>query len=177
MSTKPTTDKLEDVKAIEEVQEETAAEAAGQLATSEDGDLTFSDADEDLDSEDSLTFSNGVIEKIVAIAVREVDGVLGMKGGFINRVQETFGAADPTKGVTVEVMPDSSVRVNISVLIEYGAFAPQVFEDVKKVVVKQVAGMTGLEVGGVNLRIEDVLTAEEYEQMQGIREEPAEEEE
>lgn len=123
--------------------------------------------DEDLDSEDSLTFSNGVIEKIVAIAVRDVPGVLGMKGGFINRVQETFGAADPTKGVSVEVMPDSSVRVNISVLIEYGAFAPQVFEDVKKVVVKQVVGMTGLEVGGVNLRIEDVLTPEEYENMQG----------
>jgi uncharacterized alkaline shock family protein YloU len=28
-------------------------------------------------------------------------------------------------------------------------------------VVKAVAGMTGLEVAGVNLRIEDVLTAEE----------------
>ena len=147
------------------------------LAESESGDLTFSDADEDLDSEDSLTFSNGVIEKIVAISVRDVPGVLGMKGGFINRVQETFGAADPTKGVSVEVMPDSSVRVNISVLIEYGAYAPQVFEDVKKVVVKQVAGMTGLEVGGVNLRIEDVLTPEEYERMRGVRDEAESEQE
>ena len=147
------------------------------LAESESGDLTFSDADEDLDSEDSLTFSNGVIEKIVAISVRDVPGVLGMKGGFINRVQETFGAADPTKGVSVEVMPDSSVRVNISVLIEYGAYAPQVFEDVKKVVVKQVAGMTGLEVAGVNLRIEDVLTADEYERMKGARDEAESEQE
>ena len=133
------------------------------------GDVLYADADEDLDSEDSLTFSNGVIEKIVAIAVRDVPGVLGMKGGFINRVQETFGAADPTKGVSVEVRPDNSVRVNISVLIEYGAYAPQVFEDVKKAVVKQVGGMTGLEVGGVNLRIEDVLTPEEYEHAKGAR--------
>ncbi len=169
MSTEPSTETLEEEKAVELQDEQ--AETSQQLATTEEGDLTFSDADEDLDSEDSLTFSNGVIEKIVAIAVRDVPGVLGMKGGFINRVQETFGAADPTKGVTVEVMPDSSVRVNISVLIEYGAFAPQVFEDVKKVVVKQVVGMTGLEVGGVNLRIEDVLTPEEYEQMQGSHEE------
>ena len=66
--------------------------------------------------------------------------------------------------MTVEVTPESAVRVNISVLIEYGAYAPQVFEDVKKAVVKQVTGMTGLEVAGVNLRIEDVLTPEEIEQ-------------
>lgn len=117
--------------------------------------------DDDLDSEDSLTFSNGVIEKIVAIAMRDVPGVVGMKGGWLNRVQDVFGQADPRKGVSVEVTPDSSVRVNIAVLIAYGAYAPQVFEDVKKTVVKQVTGMTGLEVAGVNLRIEDVLTQEE----------------
>ncbi|WP_455137443.1 Asp23/Gls24 family envelope stress response protein [Thermophilibacter sp.] len=120
--------------------------------------------DEDAETEDSLTFSNGVIEKIVAIAMRDVPGVVGMKGSWFNRVQDAFGASDSTKGVTVEVTPESAVRVNISVLIEYGAYAPQVFEDVKRAVVKQVSGMTGLEVAGVNLRIEDVLTAEEIEQ-------------
>lgn len=152
--------------------------ASTDLATTPDaGDVLYADGDEDLDSEDSLTFSNGVIEKIVAISVRDVPGVLGMKGGFINRVQETFGQSDPTKGVSVEVMPDNSVRVNISVLIEYGAYAPQVFEDVKKVVVKQVGGMTGLEVGGVNLRIEDVLTPEEYEHAKGVRDDGANEDE
>ena len=53
------------------------------------------------------------------------------------------------------------MKVNVSVFIEYGAYAPQVFEDVKKAIVKQVTGMTGLAVAGVNLRIEDVLTPEE----------------
>ena len=174
MSAKVTNDEQLEAPSAEVTTEETSLDI-----TPTSGDLTLSDADEDLDSEDSLTFSNGVIEKIVAISVRDVPGVLGMKGGFINRVQETFGGSDPTKGVSVEVMPDNSVRVNISVLIEYGAYAPQVFEDVKKVVVKQVVGMTGLEVGGVNLRIEDVLTPEEYERMKkGVRAEdaPAEDE-
>ena len=120
------------------------------------------DIAEDSDSEDSLTFSNGVIEKIVAIAMRDVPGVVGMKGSWLNRVQDAFGASDTTKGVSVEVKPESAVKVNVSVLIEYGAYAPQVFEDVKKAIVKQVTGMTGLEVAGVNLRIEDVLTPEEY---------------
>lgn len=128
------------------------------------GDIDLAAGEEDdEDSEDSLTFSNGVIEKIVALAMRDVPGVVGMKGSWFNRVQDAFGASDSTKGVSVEVTPESAVRVNISVLIEYGAYAPQVFEDVKRAVVKQVTGMTGLEVAGVNLRIEDVLTPEEFE--------------
>lgn len=127
-------------------------------------DEAFDEDDEDLDSEDSLTFSNGVIEKIVALAMRDVPGVVGMKGGFINRVQDAFGMRDARRGVTVEVTPDSSVRVNIAVFIAYGAYAPQVFEDVKHAVVNAVTGMTGLEIAGVNLRIEDVLTPEEIEE-------------
>ena len=119
--------------------------------------------EDDYETEDSLTFSNGVIEKIVAIALRDVPGVVGMRGNWLNRVQDVFGVDDSKKGVTVEVTPESAVRVNVSVLIEYGSYAPQVFEDVKRAVVKQVTGMTGLEVAGVNLRIEDVLTKEEIE--------------
>ena len=140
--------------------EQTALAEADEAGT----DIEALTDEEDVDSEDSLTFSNGVIEKIVAIAMREVPGVVGMKGSWFNRVQDAFGASDSTAGVTVEVTPESAVRVNISVLIEYGAYAPQVFEDVKRAVVKQVTGMTGLEVAGVNLRIEDVLTPEEIEQ-------------
>ena len=156
-----------EVQKVVEDAEPTAApeEAVDELAeapSAGDIDLAAGD-DEDEDSEDSLTFSNGVIEKIVALAMRDVPGVVGMKGSWFNRVQDAFGASDTTKGVSVEVTPESAVRVNISVLIEYGAYAPQVFEDVKKAVIKQVTGMTGLEVAGVNLRIEDVLTPGEFD--------------
>ena len=118
--------------------------------------------DEDLDSEDSLTYSNGVIEKIVAIATREADHVLGMKGNLMHFVQETLGAENLTKGVSVEVTDDNRVIVNISVIIEYGAYAPAIFEDVKARVTERLEAMTGLEVAGINLRIEDVMTREEY---------------
>ncbi len=118
---------------------------------------------EQTESEDSLTYSNGVIEKIVAMATREVPHVLGMKGNLMHFVQEQFGAENLTKGVTVEVTDDNRVVVNISVIIEYGAYAPAIFDDVKARVTERLAAMTGLEVAGVNLRIEDVITPEEYE--------------
>lgn len=125
-------------------------------------ELLLEDEDDD-DSEDSLTYSNGVIEKIVAMATREVPHVLGMKGNLMHLVQETFGAENLSKGVTIEVTDDNRVVVNISVIIEYGCYAPAIFEDVKERVTERLTAMTGLEVAGINLRIEDVVTREEYE--------------
>ena len=78
-------------------------------------------------------------------------------------VQEQFGAENLTKGVSVEVTDDNRVVVNISVIIEYGSYAPAIFEDVKERVTDRLVAMTGLEVAGINLRIEDVVTREEYE--------------
>ena len=131
---------------------------AADMPEGEDGELD----EEELDSEDSLTYSNGVIEKIVAIATREAAHVLGMQGNLLHFVQETLGAENLTKGVSVEVTDDNRVVVNISVIIEYGAYAPAIFEDVKERVTERLSAMTGLEVAGINLRIEDVMTKEEY---------------
>lgn len=153
---------IDETKLDEQTTEEPLQVSVEDEAVTEGLDLE----EEDFESEDSLTFSNGVIEKIVALAMRDVPGVVGMKGGFLNLVQDAFGVRDARRGVTVEVTPDSSVRVNISVFIAYGSYAPQVFEDVKHAVVDAVTGMTGLEIAGVNLRIEDVLTPEEIEARQ-----------
>ena len=72
---------------------ETTDEAFEEQESEETVTTTIED-EEDVDSEDSLTFSNGVIEKIVALGLRDVPGVVGMKGGFINRVQDAFGFRD-----------------------------------------------------------------------------------
>lgn len=155
------------------VQEDAQTLVAADEATQ---DIITTSEEEDTVSEDSLTFSNGVIEKIVAIAVREVPGVVGMKGGWVNFVQDAFGARDIRKGVTVEVTPESTVKVNIAILMEYGVYAPQVFDDVKSAVINQVTGMTGLDIAGVNLRIEDILTADEIRERNRRRGELPEEE-
>lgn len=136
---------------------------AGDVTLEDEALVEAESEDEADESEDSLTYSNGVIEKIVAMATREVPHVLGMKGNLMHFVQEQFGAENLTKGVTVEVTDDNRVVVNISVIIEYGAYAPAIFDDVKARVTERLAAMTGLEVAGVNLRIEDVITPEEYE--------------
>lgn len=151
------------VAEAEDVELEGQSLAETETESDADEDDEEADDEEADESEDSLTYSNGVIEKIVAMATREVPHVLGMKGNLMHFVQEQFGAENLTKGVTVEVTDDNRVVVNISVIIEYGAYAPAIFDDVKARVTERLAAMTGLEVAGVNLRIEDVITPEEYE--------------
>ena len=135
--------------------------ASEGTAPTDAGDDAYDD--EDFETDDSLTYSNGVIEKIVAMATREVPHVLGMKGNLVHFFQEQLGAENLTKGVTVEVTDDNRMIINISVIIEYGCYAPDIFEDVKNRVTERLAEMTGLEVAGINLCIEDVVTREEDE--------------
>ena len=131
------------------------------MGTTEETTIMSSGSDEA--TEDSLTFSNGVIEKIVALSLHDVPDLVGMKGRLLDRVQDTLGMSTVRKGVSVEVTPEGAVRITISVIMAYGAYAPKIFEDVKAAVVRDIAGMTGLSVAGVNLRIEDVYTPEEVE--------------
>ena len=155
-------DVAEETVRSEETVEHDAAKPAEDAVVAPTADVE-GDEDDLEDTEDSLTYSNGVIEKIVAMATREVPHVLGMKGNLLHFVQEQFGAENLTKGVSVEVTDDNRVIVNISVIIEYGCYAPAIFEDVKERVTERLTAMTGLEIAGINLRIEDVVTLEEYE--------------
>ena len=154
---------IADAEAAQGEGDSSSEEPVADPAEAEVEDLEEDDEDEYDDSDDSLTYSNGVIEKIVAMATREVPHVLGMKGNLLHFVQEQFGAENLTKGVSVEVTDDNRVIVNISVIIEYGCYAPAIFEDVKERVTERLTAMTGLEIAGINLRIEDVVTLEEYE--------------
>ena len=122
------------------------------------------DEDEYEDTEDSLTYSNGVIENALSQSPwpRARCPTCSHEGQPHPLRQETLGAKDLTKGVSVEVTDDNRVVVNISVIIEYGCYAPAIFEDVKKRVTERLTEMTGLEIAGINLRIEDVVTLEAY---------------
>lgn len=161
----PETDAAEAAQGDAAAENDAAAQADAPAAPADGADADDADEayDDDAETDDSLTYSNGVIEKIVAMATREVPHVLGMKGNIVHFFQEQLGAENLTKGVTVEVTDDNRMIINISVIIEYGCYAPDIFEDVKERVTARLDEMTGLEVAGINLRIEDVLTREEYE--------------
>lgn len=112
---------------------------------------------------DMLDIDSGVVEKIVAITCRSVDGILQMKGNFISSLQEGFGGTDITKGVQVEMVGVDSCNVGVSIIMEYGKSAKKIYTELRSRISEKVGDMTGLTVLGVRVRVVDVMTREELE--------------
>ena len=115
-----------------------------------------------INDESTLSIDGGVVEKIVAMTAREVDGVLQLKGNLINSLPGLRGS-DTTKGVSVEMSGDDACTVNIAVILEYGKSAPRVFQELHDKVAGDIETMTGLKVTAVNVRVTNVLTRAEIE--------------
>lgn len=119
-------------------------------------------AEVNINDESTLSIDGGVVEKIVAMIAREVDGVLQLKGNLINSLPGLRGS-DTIKGVSVEMSGDDACTVNIAVILEYGKSAPRVFQELHDKVAGAIETMTGLKVTAVNVRVTNVLTRAEIE--------------
>ena len=107
-----------------------------------------------------LTFGESVISKIVQMSLNDVEGILILKSASGSLFQR-----NGVSGINVEI-GETEVAVDLKLVIEFGKNAQEIYNEVKEKVEEQVNNMTGLNVVEVNVKIEDVLTPEEFKQRQ-----------
>ena len=111
-----------------------------------------------LENNTNIKIADDVISVIAGVAVSEVPGVAQMSGGFAGGISEVFsGKKNLSKGIKVDV-GEKEVKIDVNIIVEYGARIPDVAFDIQNRVKTAVEGMTGLKVVAVNVHVQGVNT-------------------
>ena len=104
-----------------------------------------------------VQIADEVVAIIAGIAATEVDGVVSMNGNITNELVGKLGMKNLSKGVKVEVSPES-ISVHLAITLKYGYSIPKTSKQVQEKVKLAIENMTGLTVKEVNIRIAGVDT-------------------
>ena len=108
--------------------------------------------------ENNIQISDDVVAVVAGIAASEVPGVAEMAGGFAGGISEVLsGKKNMSKGIKVEIL-EKSTKIDVNIIVEYGARIPEVAFEIQKRVKKSVENMTGLVVEEVNVHVQGVST-------------------
>ena len=109
----------------------------------------------------NIQISDDVVAVIAGMAASEVDGVAEMSGGFAGGISEVLsGKKNMAKGIKVDIQ-GKEAKIDVNIIVDYGARIPDVAFEIQKRVKKSVEGMTGLNVTEVNIHVQGVSTAQE----------------
>lgn len=108
----------------------------------------------------TTAIADDVVEKIAGFAAEQVDGVFDLGGDVaraLNTIREKFrlGEGSSRRGVHVE-LAGRSVRITLTLVIQFGHPAMQVAEQVRENVIAAVETMLAMDVAEVNVIIDDV---------------------
>lgn len=112
---------------------------------------------EEVNEENGIQIADDVVAIIAGKAASEVSGVYSMAGGFAGGITEVFGKKNFSKGIKIDI-DGSKVKVDVNIIVEYGARIPDVAFEIQNRVKKAVEGMTGLNVQEVNVHVQGVNT-------------------
>lgn len=108
----------------------------------------------------STRIAPGVVAKIAGLAARDIPGVFDMGGGIARRVGQLRslipGSSEAaSQGVNVEV-GQRQAAIDLNVVTWYGQSIVDISDAVRRNVIGQVEGMTGLKVVEVNIQVDDI---------------------
>lgn len=121
-------------------------------------------------NDDNLTFSKHALEKMVSLAIEDVDGIAWMHRSRRGKIIDAVSGETDTRGMTVTatrytgLTTDASrgaVDVNVDISMECDSNALDIFTDIHKQVHQIFRVMTPLTVHSVNVCVSDISMPDE----------------
>jgi len=110
--------------------------------------------------------ADGVVAKIAGLAARDIPGVYSMGTGMARRMGQLKSiipggdAGSAMQGVSVQV-GEKEAAIDLDIVTWYGQSIVDISDAVRRNVVGQVEGMTGLRVVEVNIQVDDIQVESE----------------
>lgn len=108
---------------------------------------------------DGMALAPGVVETIVSIAAKEVEGVASIGSWTVNGLKSVFASKTTVPGVEVEVRDDNTLAVTVRIEVYSGYVLPDVANSLRQAVAEAVKGQVGIAVENVDVYIDGIQFA------------------
>ncbi|MEX0324802.1 MAG: Asp23/Gls24 family envelope stress response protein [Puniceicoccaceae bacterium] len=106
----------------------------------------------------NISINNEVVAEIVAMAAREVEGVVSLaSGGIKDDIAGLFGGRkDSSSSVGIQEEADGSYHISVKLILTFGVQLAKVAQNVQVAVRERVENMTNKDVTKVNVIVDGI---------------------
>lgn len=109
---------------------------------------------------DGLGLAPGVMETIVAIAAKEVEGVAVVGSSTFSGLRSLITAKPDASGIDVSMNESEGIDIAVHIDVNYGQSIPAVADAVRAAVADAVATQVGFTVSSVDVYVDGIRFAE-----------------
>ena len=106
---------------------------------------------------EGMTIAPGVVETIISLAARDVEGVASIGPATTSGLMDLIGGGRPsTQGIEVTTDENDELHVSIRMDVKSGNVLPDLAANVRRAVVDAVATQVGVKVAAVDIYIDGI---------------------
>lgn len=101
----------------------------------------------------AILISEDVIGTIVAHALKDVDGVVGLNSRLTPEIADFIGAGNWAKGVRIKVDENGDVCIDCNIIVSYGSCIVTVAKAAQEAIANSVEAFSGVKTSAVNVNV------------------------
>lgn len=101
----------------------------------------------------AILISEDVIGTIVAHALKDVDGVVGLNSRLTPEIADFIGAGNWAKGVRIKVDENGDVCIDCNIIVSYGSCIVNVAKAAQEAIANSVEAFSGVKASAVNVNV------------------------
>ena len=101
----------------------------------------------------SVQISEDVIIEIIAHAVSEVEGIVGLNGKPGADIVEMIGKKNKGKGAKITVSEKGTVYIDCNITVNYGTNVVTIAKAAQTAIINALEPLAGIKIGAVNVNV------------------------